>query len=76
MNTHVAATCMPLKADAKIGKNPNARTMYLTIPAILAEDSAFPFKDGASVEIEIVPGEGKSQGHLVVRESSSKRKQA
>jgi hypothetical protein len=66
---------MPFKADAKIGKNPNARTMYLTIPAILAEDSAFPFKDGANVEIEIVPGDGKSQGHLVVRASPPKRKQ-
>jgi hypothetical protein len=49
--------------------------MYLTIPAILAEDSAFPFKGGASVEIEIVPSDGKTPGHLIVRASPPKRKQ-
>ena len=69
---HVAALCMPLKADSTIGTNRNARTLYLTIPANLADDSAFPFKGGATVEIEIVPGDGKAQGHLIVR---AKRKQ-
>jgi hypothetical protein len=66
---------MPLKTDTKIGKNPNAKTLYITIPAVLAQDSAFPFEAGDSVEIEIVAGEGKYRGHLVVRESPVKRKQ-
>ena len=45
---------MPLKADAKIATNPNAKTLYITIPAVLAQDSAFPFKPGENVEVEIV----------------------
>lgn len=67
---------MPLKADSKIVKNPNAKTMYITIPAFLALDSAFPFKDGANIEVEIVPGQGKSLGHLIVRAVNAKNKQS
>jgi len=65
---------MPLKAETKIVKNPNANTMYITIPAFLALDSAFPFKDGTNVEIEIVTAQEKSQSYLVVRSSPPKRK--
>ena len=69
---------MPLKAETKITKNPNAKTFYLTIPAFLAQDSAFPFQDGSAVEIEIVTKEKPAEeGTLVVRKappSSAKRK--
>ena len=59
---------MPLKAETKIVKNPNANTMYITIPAVLAQDSAFPFKEGSSVEVEIVTDERTvSKGVIVVR---------
>jgi hypothetical protein len=69
---------MPLKAETKITKNPNAKTFYLTIPAFLAQDSAFPFDDGSAVEVEIVTEE-KSVGKdtLIVRKAqatASKRK--
>ena len=70
---------MPLKAETKIVKNPNANTMYITIPAVLAQDSAFPFKEGSSVEVEIVTDERTvGKGVIVVRKTepsaSSKRK--
>jgi hypothetical protein len=57
------STLMGLTAETKIVKNPKAHTMYITIPAVLAQDSAYPFKDVTDVEIEIVPKEGV----LVVR---------
>jgi hypothetical protein len=67
---------MGLTADTKIVRNPKAHTMYITIPAVLAQDSAYPFKDMTDVEIEIVPKEGV----LVVRPrtrpaSGTKRRQ-
>jgi hypothetical protein len=70
---------MPLKAETKIVKNQNAKTMYITIPAFLAEDSAFPFKAGSNVEVEIVTEERSvAKGMLIVRKSepgsTSKRK--
>jgi hypothetical protein len=69
---------MPLKADTKITKNPNAKTFYLTIPAFLAQDSAFPFDDGTAVEVEIVTEEQTvGKGSLIVRRTqgtSTKRK--
>ena len=54
---------MGLTAETKIVKNPKAHTMYITIPAVLAQDSAYPFKDVTDVEIEIVP----KKGMLIVR---------
>ena len=70
---------MPLTADAKIATNPNAKTLYITIPAVLAQDSAFPFKPGETVKIEIVTDDTEvSKGVLVVHKSetttTSKRK--
>ena len=70
---------MPLKADTKIVKNPNANTMYIKITAVLAQDSAFPFKEGSNVEVEIITEERSvAKGMLIVRKSepgsASKRK--
>jgi hypothetical protein len=66
---------MPLKADTKITKNPNAKTMYITIPAFLALDSAFPFEDGSPVEVEIVTEEKTvGKGSLIVRRAQPKKK--
>jgi hypothetical protein len=67
---------MGLTAETKIVKNPKAHTMYITIPAVLAQDSAFPFREVTDVEIEIIPKEGV----LIVRPrprsaSAAKRKQ-
>jgi len=71
MNIHVGATCMPLMATTKITKNPNAKTFYLTIPAFLAQDSAFPFQEGATVDVEIVTKEKQAEaGTLIVRKAS------
>lgn len=57
---------MGLTAETKIVRNPKAHTMYITIPAVLAQDSAYPFKDVTDVEIEIVP----KKGMLIVRPRS------
>ena len=63
---------MPLKAETKITKNPNAKTFYLTIPAFLAQDSAFPFQDGSAVEVEIVTEEKSvDKGALIVRKAQA-----
>lgn len=70
MENHVATTCMPLRAETKIVKNPNANTMYITIPAVLAQDSAFPFKEGSSVEVEIITEERTvAKGSLIVHKT-------
>ena len=72
MQNHVATTCMPLDADTRIVKNQSAKTMYITIPAFLAEDSAFPFEDGSKIKVEIVTEEVKvTRGCLVVRPANS-----
>ena len=63
---------MPLTATSKITKNPNAKTFYLTIPAFLAQDSAFPFGDGSAVEVEIVTDEKSvGRGTLIVRKAQA-----
>lgn len=67
---------MGLTAETKIVKNPHAHTLYITIPAVLAQDSLYPFKDVTDVEIAIIPKEGV----LIVRPrsrpaSGTKRKQ-
>lgn len=41
-------------ALSTVAKHVHSDTHYLTIPARLASDSAFPFKDGDTVEIVIV----------------------
>jgi len=44
---------MPLEAKSKLFKHKKAETLYLTLPARLSNDSAFPFEAGEEVEIKI-----------------------
>lgn len=44
---------MALKARSKLIPHPTAKTLYLTIPSAIANDSAFPFKPGQKVTILI-----------------------
>lgn len=62
------ATEMGLTAKAKIIGNPKAHTQYITIPAVLAQDSAYPFKEGDEVQLEIVTKKVEAEkGSLLVR---------
>jgi hypothetical protein len=74
MENHVANTCMTLSAPTRIVKNRDANTQYITIPSMLVQDSAYPFKEATDVTIEIVTERTSvEKGALIVR-SSSKRK--
>lgn len=42
-----------LKGSSKLCKNVRAKTLYLTIPASVVDDSAFPFKNGERVTVRI-----------------------
>lgn len=44
---------MPLEAESKLFKHKKAKTLYLTLPAGLSNDSAFPFEEGEKVKIKI-----------------------
>jgi len=55
MEIHVAALCMVLTAETRIVRNPKAKTEYVTIPSVLAQDSTYPFKGVTDVLVEIVP---------------------
>ena len=46
---------MVLKEEAKLVKSPNAYTQYLIIPAVIARDSQYPFKDAGNVQIIVDP---------------------
>jgi len=75
MEIHVAKLYMVLTAETRIVRNPKAKTEYITIPSVLAQDSTYPFKDVTEVLVEIVP----ERKELVVRVASrsptaSKRK--
>jgi hypothetical protein len=69
---------LPIKIDSKILRSEEAKTQYLTIPAVMVQDSAYPFGNiGAGkqmdVEIEIL----QEKKELVIRASevpSQKRK--
>lgn len=62
------ATALGLTARAKIVGNPNAHTQYITIPSVLAQDSAYPFKEGEEVQLEIVTARVEAEkGSLLVR---------
>ena len=66
------ATAMGLTAKAKIVGNRNAHTQYITIPAVLAQDSAYPFKEGEEVQLEIVTAKMEAEkGSLLVRPAKS-----
>lgn len=65
---------MVSSAKTKIVKNPKAHTQYITIPAVLAQDSAYKFKEGDEVEVQIVmdPDEvDVEKGSLLVKRSHS-----
>jgi len=75
MEIHVAKLYMVLTAETRIVRNPKAKTEYITIPSVLAQDSTYPFKDVTDVLVEIVP----ERKELVVKvlprlSSASKRK--
>jgi hypothetical protein len=44
---------MALEAKTTLIPHKKAKTLYLTIPASIADDSAFPFKPGEEVKIVI-----------------------
>lgn len=44
---------MTLKGKTKLIPHKKAKTLYVTIPASIADDSAFPFKPGDEVKIAI-----------------------
>ena len=44
---------MVLKAKSQLIPHKKAKTLYLTIPSAIANDSAFPFKPGQKVKIRI-----------------------
>ena len=46
---------MPLEGKGKVVKAGKADTRYISIPAKVAQDSAFPFKDDEEVRITINP---------------------
>jgi hypothetical protein len=41
-----------LIGEAKVFKHGKAKTLYVTIPSAMAQDSAFTIKDGDTVELE------------------------
>ncbi len=66
------ATALGLTAKAKIIGNPKAHTQYITIPAVLAQDSAYPFKEGEEVQLEIVTKKVEAEkGSLLVKPAKS-----
>ena len=44
---------MTLEGVTTLYQHPNAKTMYVTIPANMAVDSQFPFKAGDTVIVEL-----------------------
>ena len=71
MEIHVASPLV-LTAKAKIVGNPKAHTQYITIPAVLAQDSAYPFKEGEEVQVEILTEKVEvEKGMLLVRPAKS-----
>ena len=46
---------MPLEDKGKIIPVGKAGTRYISIPAKVARDSAFPFDDGEEVNVKIIP---------------------
>jgi len=45
-----------LKGKSKLCKNVRAKTLYLTIPACVVADSAFPFVAGEEVAVHLERG--------------------
>ena len=49
---------MGLEKESKIIQSKNAHTQYVTIPAIIVQDSQYPFRDGGKVKINVEPDYG------------------
>ncbi len=52
-----------LVGEVKVFKHPKASTLYLSIPAKMAQDSEFTIKDGDTVTLEFV----KKDKTMVIR---------
>ncbi len=59
-----------LTGQSKVFKHGKAKTLYLSIPSKMAEDSAFTIKEGDIVEIEF----DKTLGAVVIRPKDKKSK--
>jgi hypothetical protein len=59
-----------LTGQSKVFKHGKAKTLYLSIPSKMAEDSAFTIKEGDIVEIEF----DKKLGAVVIRPKDKKSK--
>ena len=46
---------MVLEKETKIVQSRNAYTQYLVIPAVMVQDSQYPFREGEKVRITIHP---------------------
>lgn len=46
---------MTLKGKSRIIQRKRANTQYITIPAVIAQDSKYPFKDGGRVYLVVDP---------------------
>lgn len=44
---------MTLMGNSKVYKHPKANTLYISIPANMASDSAFPFKEGDTINLSV-----------------------
>jgi hypothetical protein len=45
---------LTLKAKATVYRHTKGHTLYISIPSKMAQDSAFPFKKGDKVTLEVV----------------------
>lgn len=59
-----------LIGQSKVFKHGKAKTLYLSIPSRMAEDSAFTIKEGDVVEIKF----DKELGAVVIRPKGKKSK--
>jgi len=59
-----------LTGQSKVFKHGKAKTLYLSIPSKMAEDSAFTIKEGDIVEIEF----DKKLNAVVIRPKDKKSK--
>lgn len=59
-----------LTGQSKVFKHGKAKTLYLSIPSKMAEDSAFTIKEGDVVEIEF----DRKLGAVVIRPRNKKSK--
>jgi hypothetical protein len=59
-----------LTGQSKVFKHGKAKTLYLSIPSKMAEDSAFTIREGDIVEIEF----NKKLGAVVIRPKGRKSK--